>query len=75
MALALKKSGRLTEANLLNMLKEVSIYRSEFKSFEAFEELLVEIEKRINVEYDLPYGQFFIKTSVGKLKRSCTRAK
>ena len=58
MVLALKKFWRLTEANLLNMLKEVdldnSIYRSEFKSFEALEELLVEIEKRINVEYDLP---------------------
>ena len=51
-ALALKRSGRLTEQNFLNMLKKLevdeNIYKSKYKSFEIFENFIFQIEKEID---------------------------
>ena len=51
-ALALKRSGRLTEKNFLDMLKKLevdeNIYKSKYKSFEIFENFIFQIEKEID---------------------------
>lgn len=51
-ALALKRSGRLTEQNFLDMLKKLevdeNIYKSKYKSFEIFENFIFQIEKEID---------------------------
>jgi hypothetical protein len=51
-ALALKRSGRLTEQNFLDMLKKLevdeNIYKSKYKSFEIFKNFIFQIEKEID---------------------------
>lgn len=51
-ALALKRSGRLTEKNFLDMLKKLevdeNIYKSKYKSFEIFKNFIFQIEKEID---------------------------